>query len=135
MKHALALALLLAACAAPPPAKDNTKANPPPLAGTSWVMVHEADARAVPTIEFREAGRASGFTGCNQWFAQVDRSDAGLSFNAIGMTRRACEPSAMEIERDFAQSLSQARAAQVDEDMLTLIGENGEAVARFERSR
>jgi heat shock protein HslJ len=89
----------------------------------------------VPTIDFREAGRASGFTGCNQWFAQVDRSEAGLSFNAIGMTRRACEPDAMEVERAFARSLERARAAQVDEDMLTLIGEDGEAVSRFERAR
>ena len=133
MIRALAVALLLAACAAPPPSKNNPNARP--LAGTSWVMVHEADARDVPTIEFREAGRASGSTGCTQWFAQVDRSEAGLSFNAIGMTRRACEPSAMEIERDFADRLGRARAAQVDEDMLTLIGENGEAVARFERAR
>ena len=133
MMRSLVLALLLVACVAPPPAKNNPAARP--LAGTRWVMVHEADARAVPTIEFREAGRASGFTGCNQWFAQVDRGDAGLSFNAIGMTRPACEPSAMEVERTFAQSLDQAHAAQVDEDMLTLIGEDGEAVARFERAR
>jgi heat shock protein HslJ len=133
MMRALALALLVAACAAPPPEKNNPNARP--LAGTSWIMVHEASARAVPTIEFSEAGRASGSTGCNQWFAQVDRSEAGLSFNAIGMTRRACEPAAMEVERDFADRLGQARAAQVDEDMLTLIGENGQAVARFERVR
>ena len=132
MMRALAFALLLAACAAPPPSKSS--ANARPLAGTSWVMVHEEDARAVPTIEFREAGRASGSTGCNQWFAQVDRSEAGLSFDAIGMTRRACEAAAMEVERDFAERLGRARAAQVDEDMLTLIGENGEAVARFERA-
>jgi heat shock protein HslJ len=133
MIRSLALALLLVACVAPPPANNNPVARP--LAGTSWVMVHEADARAVPTIEFREAGRASGSTGCNQWFAQVDRREAGLSFHSIGMTRRACEPAAMEVERAFAQSLGQAHAAQVDEDMLTLIGENGEAVARFERAR
>ena len=133
MTRVLALALLLAACAAPPPAKSSPNARP--LAGTSWTMVHEAGASAIPTIEFREAGRASGFTGCNQWFAQVDRSEAGLSFNSIGMTRRACEPPAMEIERAFAQSLSRARAAQVDDEMLTLIGEDGEAVARFERER
>lgn len=131
MMRALALALLLAGCAAPPPSKNSPNARP--LAGTSWAMVHEAGAQAVPTIEFREAGRASGFTGCNQWFAQVDRGEAGLSFNAIGMTRRACEPAAMEIEHAFAQSLGQTRAAQVDEEKLTLIGANGEAVGRFER--
>ena len=131
MMRTLAFALLLTACAAPP-AKSGP--NSRTLAGTTWVMVHEAGPRAPPTIEFGDADRASGSTGCNQWFAQVDRSEAGLTFNSIGMTRRACEPSAMEIERNFAEGLGRARAAQVDEDMLTLIGENGEALARFERA-
>jgi heat shock protein HslJ len=130
MMRALAFALLLTACAAPPPASDPSSRT---LAGTNWVMVHEAGPRAPPTIEFRDADRASGSTGCNQWFAQVDRREAGLTFNSIGMTRRACEAAAMEIERDFADRLARARGAQVNEDMLTLIGENGEAVARFER--
>jgi heat shock protein HslJ len=133
MMRALLFALLVTACVAPPPAKNSP--NPRPVAGTRWVMMLDGAARSAPTIEFREAGRASGFTGCNQWFAQVDRSEGGLSFNAIGMTRRACEPPVMEIERDFADRLGRARAAQIDEDTLTLIGENGEAVARFERAR
>ena len=131
MMRALAFALLLTACAAPPVKSGPSSRT---LAGTNWVMVHEAGPRALPTIEFRDADRASGSTGCNQWFAQVDRREAGLTFNSIGMTRRACEPSAMEVERDFAERLGRARAAQVDENMLTLIGEDGEAVARFERA-
>jgi heat shock protein HslJ len=130
--RAIILSLLLAACAGPPPSQTNAP-NMRPLVGTRWVMMTEAGP--APTLEFREAGRASGFSGCNQWFAQVDRSDGGLRFGAIGMTRRACEPPAMEIERDFAARLERAQAAQVDEDTLTLIGENGEAVARFERAR
>jgi heat shock protein HslJ len=130
--RALILALLLAACAAPPPSKADPNARP--LAGTSWVLIQEANIRA-PTIEFREAGRASGFAGCNQWFAQVDRSEGGLRFNAMGITRRACEPALMEIERDFADRLERTHAAQVDDETLTLIGENGDALARFERAR
>jgi len=130
--RALVLLLLLAACAAPPPSKANPNARP--LAGTRWVLIQEANIRA-PTIEFREAGRASGFAGCNEWFAQVDRSEGGLSFSAIGMTRRACEPALMAIETDFAGRLERTHAAQVDEDTLTLIGENGEALARFARAR
>lgn len=133
MIRTLLLAILLAACAAPPPAKGSNP-NTRPLAGTSWVML-DTNNRPAPTIEFREAGRASGFAGCNQWFAQVDRSDGGLRFNAIGMTRRACEAPLMAIERNFADALRRTQAAQLDERTLTLIDESGEVVARFERSR
>mgnify|MGYP002136763383 CR=1 FL=1 len=56
-------------------------------------------------------------------------------FEALGMTRRGCEPSAMDIEHDFANKLSLTRTVQVDEGTLTLIGENGESLARFERAR
>lgn len=132
--RALIPVLLLAACVAPPPSKANSP-DARPLAGTSWVMVQEDNARGQPTLEFREAGRASGFTGCNQWFSQVDRDQGALRFEAIGMTRRACEAAAMEMERDFMDRLGRTHAAQVDEDTLTLIGGNGEALARFERAR
>lgn len=130
MMRALVLAALLAACAAPPP---DEVANTRPLAGTRWTMI--TDAAAPPTIEFGQEERASGFTGCNQWFAQVDRADGALLFNAVGMTRRACEPGAMETERGFGDALARTRAAQVDDDTLTLIDETGEAIARFERAR
>ena len=98
-------------------------------------MLQDEETRAAPTIEFREAGRASGFSGCNQWFAQVDRTAGGLRFSAIGMTRRACDESAMQIERDFAEWLARTQAAQLDDETLTLIDEDGEALARFERAR
>ena len=129
--RALLLAVLIAACAPPPP--NNNAPNAGPLAGTRWVMFDAVGQP--PTLEFREAGRASGFAGCNQWFAQVDRSAGGLRFNAIGLTRRACEPPAMDVERDFADRLERTHAAQVEDDVLTLTGENGEALARFERAR
>jgi heat shock protein HslJ len=132
MMRALFLALTLAACA---PVAEGDAPTPRSLTGTRWVMVLEGAAQhTTPTLVFSEAERASGFTGCNQWFAQVDRSNSGLRFDAMGMTRRACEPAAMDIERAFADSLSQARAAQVEEDVLTLTGENGEQIAAFQRA-
>jgi heat shock protein HslJ len=130
--RALLLLLLLAACA--PPAKTNTP-DPPPLAGTRWVMEMDGAIHATPTLEFREANRASGFTGCNQWFAQIDRAGGGLQFSAIGVTRRACEPPAMEIELDFTERLARTNAVQVEENALTLIDANGEIIARFTRVR
>lgn len=129
--RALVLALLLAACAAPPP--DDAAANARQLAGTRWVMI--TDAAAPPTIEFGQEERASGFSGCNNWFAQVERADGAVRFGAIGMTRRACEPAVMDVEQAFGATLERAQAVQVDDTTLTLIDETGEALARFERAR
>jgi heat shock protein HslJ len=130
--RALVLVLLLAACA---PAAKGKSPTPRPLEGTSWVLVLDRPEQyATPTLEFNAGGRANGFTGCNQWFAQVDRGNNGMRFDAIGMTRRGCEPAAMEIEREFANRLEQTRAVQVEGDVLTLTGENGEPVATFQRA-
>ncbi len=133
MRAAL-FALFVAACVGPAPSEGKAP-NPRPLAGTEWILVLDESSRTAPTIEFREAGRASGFTGCNQWFAQVDRNGGGLRFDAIGMTRRACETRAMEIERSFTAYLEQTHAAQVDDGTLTLIDADGVAIAQFERAR
>lgn len=130
MRATLLSLCAMAACAAPP-ASPGAQPNQRPLTGTRWVMA--TDGAGPPTIDFREAGRASGFSGCNQWFAQVDRDGGGLRFGAIGMTRRACEAPAMEIERGFAAVLEGARAAQIEDATLTLIGEDGEELARFTR--
>jgi len=90
-----------------------------------------ADNAQPPTLEFGAEGRAGGFSGCNQWFAQVERVDVGLRFAAVGMTRRACEGDASRIEHDFAASLTDTRAARREGDDLVLLGANAQPIARF----
>ena len=98
----LALAVL-SACAAPPaPDAEGAPPDPIALAGTSWVL-QDADAPGnarMPTIDFPRENSASGFSGCNQWFAQTNMENGGLRFAAVGMTRRACPEPAMTMERD-----------------------------------
>lgn len=131
--RALILFFALAACAAPPPSKSGMEALP--LPGTRWAMIENGSTSGSPTLDFGEAGRASGFTGCNQWFAQVERPDGALQFRAIGMTRRSCEAPAMEVERAFADILARTRAARVEENGLTLLGDDDVELARFARVR
>lgn len=138
--RALLLALALTACAPPPPAKVEAPPEPPPisLTGTAWAMDMggSADPRVEPpTIMFGAENRANGTTGCNQWFAQIDRDDGGLRFGAVGSTRRACADPAMTVERAFIALLGDTRAAQLDGGALVLLGAEAEELARFNRTR
>jgi heat shock protein HslJ len=127
--RALLLALLVAACAAqtPPPAPAFD------LAGTSWRRVDDDQASPhVPTIQFGADNRASGYDGCNQWFATLDRSHDGLRFTYVGTTRMACAEATMAAERRFLDVLAQTRSAQMDGEQLILIGSEAETLARFD---
>lgn len=131
--RALVLVLMLAACSPPIPAKS-TPPSPLELAGSDWVMVRDGLGEGAPTLAFGYGNRASGFTGCNSWFAQVDRRDGGLRFEAIGMTRRACDQPAMIAEREFADLLARTHGVTVADDVLTLTAEDGNILARFSRA-
>lgn len=130
---ALVLLALASACAQPAPAADEPRLQSLELTGTSWTLQlvnAERDARA-PTIVFGEQNRASGFSGCNNWFAQVSRANNGLRFSSVGMTRRACAGEAMQIERAFAETLAQTRAAGRDGEALVLFDESASEIARL----
>lgn len=127
---ALFLLGLLAACADPAPAADEPRSELA-LEGTHWTLSPVPAGARAPTLEFSGHGRAGGFAGCNQWFAQVERAHSGLRFSAVGMTRRACAEREMRVERGFAESLAQTRSAERRGEQLVLFGENGEELARF----
>lgn len=129
----LLLSLALAACAAPadvaPPAAGHNY-----LDGTTWVQT-EPQAANPPTIAFGDS-RASGFAGCNRFFAQVTHADGNaLTFSGAGLTRMACPPEQMAVEQAFTDVLNRTRSAHYDRDALVLFDENEQQLARFERPR
>ena len=84
-----------------------------------------------PTMNFEEA-RASGFNGCNQWFAGVTHDGEALRFGPVGTTRRACEAgSAGAVERRFLAMLSATRYAHYDQDALVLLDAEQHQIGRF----
>lgn len=97
-----------------------------------WVLV--TDAARPPTIAFANDG-ASGFAGCNRWFAQVSRADAALRFSGVGATRMACPDPDMAVEGHFLNVLEHTRAARREGDTLILLGEDGGELARLVRAR
>lgn len=129
-KRFIATALLvLAACAAPQTPAPST---PFALAGSSWQRNDDADANPHGAmLEFTDA-RASGYTGCNRWFADVTQSGAALRFGAIGMTRMACQAEVQAAtERHFIDALNHTRSYHLDGEELVFTDDHNAVVARF----
>jgi len=129
--RALVLAAALAACATQPP----TPGAAIHLSGTSWIM-DDADASPhFPTIRFEDA-RASGFDGCNSWFAAVTQEGEVLRFGPIATTRRACQAeSAGAVERRFLAALGATRYGHYDQEVLVLLDGEQHQLGRFNADR
>jgi heat shock protein HslJ len=96
-----------------------------------WIEASRAPH--APTITF-EAGRASGFAGCNRWFADVTHEGQSLRFGAAGATRMMCEEPMMRIEAEFLSAIERTRACRMDGETLVLLDENGAELKRFLRA-
>lgn len=127
MRAILLSAVLLAACANQPPSPHGDLAN------SEWVLANETGAASPPTLAFEDE-RASGFAGCNRWFATPTRNGEALSFAGIGLTRMMCSPQAMEAERDFVAALEGTASARIEGDQLLLSDASGAEMARFRRA-
>lgn len=135
MKQALFALFALAACSTPNTSTPPTTSDAIHLSGTQWRRVDDDQAMPHPaTMEFA-AARASGYTGCNNWFADVTQDGEALRFGPIGTTRRAClaEP-AQATERNFLSVLERTRYGHYDRDALVLLDENQTVIARFDRN-
>lgn len=131
MKRAALVALLFtAACAS---ANTSEPASTGDLAGSEWMMLNEARSATPPTIAFT-ADRASGYAGCNRWFASVGRTDQALEFGDIGLTRMMCSPPSMEAERAFTTALNDTRGFRIENGELVLYDIGGADTARFRRT-
>ena len=125
----LVLALTAGATEAPAPAA------PIHLSGTTWIL-EDADASPhLPTIAFEDA-RASGFAGCNSWFAEVTQDGEILRFGDVAATRRACQAeSAAAVERRFLAMLNATRYGHYDQDVLALLDAEQHQIGRFNADR
>lgn len=129
-KHFVAAALLLclAACCTTPHTQGGSFA----LAGTSWQRNDDADANPHGATLAFEAARASGYTGCNNWFAAFTHTDTALRFGPIGMTRMACQTEMQTAtERNFVAALEHTRGYHLDGEELVFTSDDDSVIARF----
>ncbi|MEN9420383.1 MAG: hypothetical protein RI988_4004 [Pseudomonadota bacterium] len=92
--------------------------TPSALEGVNWTLTHWAAGEPASLdrpIQWRmQAGRASGFAGCNRFQASAAAappdSAGALQFSPPAVTRMACEPEAMQAEARFLAALSSVTA-------------------------
>jgi heat shock protein HslJ len=124
-------ALMLTACVQTSGSAPDAPASY--LTGTSWRRVDDVNANPHGATMAFTADRASGYTGCNNWFASVTHDGEALRFGAVGMTRRACDGAGVQIdtERSFLAVIETTRYAHYDQDALVLLDENQQVIAEF----
>jgi heat shock protein HslJ len=109
------------------------------LAGTAWVLEDLAGAGVVErgraTLEFDDAGRASGRGSCNRFSGPFTLSDDRISFGPLMSTKMACVEDALTAqEMKYLEALGAAERYAV-EDSTLLIYRAGDGVPlRFSRA-
>ncbi|MGH7693943.1 MAG: META domain-containing protein [Gemmatimonadaceae bacterium] len=143
-RMSLILAALIAACGQKPPAEPPEKSAVPTvtdIADRDWVLVALGDKAALvgpqqkpPTLKLSSAdSRATGFAGCNQYFAKYSLRADSLKFESPGATKMFCAASD-SLERAFLGMLADVVTYQIRDTVLALSTKNG-TIARFHAAR
>lgn len=110
----------------------------PALIGPTWLLLEAkgmavkvpADARQ-PYIIFHGAEKkATGYSGCNEFFGNYELKGEKLTFGPLGATRRFCEGAAGDTELAFLQALGGTRSWKAEKGMLLLL-DDSTVLARF----
>lgn len=133
IRSALFALLLLGACVQTPtqaPPGQNSATHF--LSGTKWVRTDDMNANPHgATMEF-EGNRASGYTGCNRWTADVTENGEQLRFGMVAVTEMACaSPMQMDTERNFLSAVERTRYAHFDQEALVLMDAQQNQIAEF----
>jgi heat shock protein HslJ len=90
------------------------------LENTRWTVVSidgdDVNEQSPPSLELSGDRKLPGNTGCNAFFGGWSVSDTAASFNAAGVSLRACEPELMEQERAFLDALAAVTTAHTNPD-------------------
>lgn len=133
MRSALLALLLLGACAQTAVETPSSQATASVhLSGTKWRRVDDTNANPHgATMDF-DGNRASGYTGCNRWTADVTQNGEELRFGMVAVTEMHCgEGVQMATERSFLAVIDVARYAHYDRDALVLLDARQTVIAEF----
>ena len=106
--------------------------------GIEWHLVEAGGTPVVPlggnvprSLRLDAAQKkASGYSGCNNFFGAYTLNSTSLSFGPIGMTRRACPDPESGVETAFLKALERTRGWKIRDSELLLVS-GDEVLARF----
>ena len=109
------------------------------LTGTAWVLEDLTGAGVVErgraTLEFDEAGRASGKGSCNRYSGPVTLAGESISFGPLISTKMACVEDALTAQEGrFLEALGAAERYVVDGSELRIYVRGNPAPLRFSRA-
>lgn len=114
------------------------KAQSLALEGTSWQLngIVEGDAVVSTTVDEKiniqfQDGKATGSSGCNQFFADYKAEGDKLTLTTIGGTKIACGEEEGLRENTFLTTLPQVAGYKIERSTLTLLDANGNALMSF----
>lgn len=101
------------------------------LEGVTWVLQREsideliADAPAEARVDLLvDGGQASGQSGCNRYFGDVQTDGSTITFGTLGGTQMACEQPLMDLEAAYLTALGAVAEYEVSADELVLTGDD-----------
>ena len=112
------------------------------LEGQTWLLMEVKGTKVEvpsgerrPFVTFNKAeAKATGYSGCNNFFGSYELKGEALSLGSLGMTRKFCAGVAGNVELEFLQALGETRAWRLENSILLLL--NGSAVlARLEAAQ
>ena len=109
------------------------------LDGTKWVLrsyLQDGALTLVPETEYADAefdaGRVSGFGGCNRFTAVYRSGGRTLFISQAANSLMACAESSMTFETTYLDLLQQSRFYSARNNTLTIIGENTTTLLVFD---
>ena len=128
LKAIAAVAALLAVAVVPVAAQEDDDG---PMTAR-WVAI-ELSGKPVegPTLDYT-TDRVSGTGGCNRFNGPISIEDDAIQIGPIASTKMMCEGKS-EIEAQYFAALEAARSFVVEENVLTLRGEDGHDLLKFKK--
>ncbi|MCP9887021.1 META domain-containing protein [Cyanobium sp. ATX 6A2] len=113
-----------------------------PLRGTNWRLQNleaaggsqqpPAGGRQVELLFDPDSERVSGSGGCNRLMGGFELEGDSLRFSPLASTKMACTPAVMDFETDVFRALEQVRGWRIEGTGLTLLGEGGTSLLRYQ---
>jgi len=136
----LLLGLLLVSCMT----RESVGTGPDAVGmeGIRWYLVEVAGSAVSPMAGDKQPHimldsaqkRASGFSGCNNFFASYELDGESLKFGPVGATRMACPDLEMGLETEVFKAIEQTKTWKIKNGELLFL-DDSKVLARFTMSQ